>query len=386
MGLSCVNFHARGVAEDEVRCALVLLGAIDFRVKSSENHWVSFVEVDASGQDVGPIQSLAAAVSRQLSVPVLAFLVHDSEVACYWLYTQGELRDEYNSYPGYFDEAVVTEGPSGGDAEVLAALCCPNADRQQLQETLRSKELFGEDIVIRLAELLGLSAFRALWDFASDDPIGEVDDEDDTDAGSEINTDELRRTLVEQARPQATTSNGLVEAVSRGDLAALEAQLGAGANVESLGVSPVLGGLTPFSIFHGPARHPPITPLQAAVLHCQRDAARRLLHAGAKPNQSNSTLASPMHIAAMWGNFEMLTLLLENGGDADATDVYGQTPMDLLDRFYGEWETTPTSTLLRRLQLNSGKTVSEPEALSIRQQFLDDWERCARALGWTDHK
>ncbi len=93
-----------------------------------------------------------------------------------------------------------------------------------------------------------------------------------------------------------------------------------------------------------------------------------------------------MHIAAMWGNFEMLTLLLENGGDADATDVYGQTPMDLLDRFYGEWETTPTSTLLRRLQLNSGKTVSEPEALSIRQQFLDDWERCARALGWTDHK
>jgi hypothetical protein len=101
---------------------------------------------------------------------VLAFLVHDSSIACYWLYRCGELADEFNSAPDYFSESVNEQRREQvrGNVDVLLPLCITGTTRQELDEVLHPPDgppTFAEEIVYDLARLLGIDDARASLGF-----------------------------------------------------------------------------------------------------------------------------------------------------------------------------------------------------------------------------
>ena len=53
----------------------------------------------------------------------VAVIVHDNDILIYFLFQNGELADQYNSSPSYFDYGSTKEpaGPAGGDAGRLCA-------------------------------------------------------------------------------------------------------------------------------------------------------------------------------------------------------------------------------------------------------------------------
>src|SRR3954452_15875123 len=104
MGAFIANFHVRSEASDAVRQAVADIGASQFRVSDPRRGWVSVYDQRASTQDDAWIKRLAHELSSRLRTACVAFLVHDSDIACYWLNDQGQLLDEYNSIPDYFDD------------------------------------------------------------------------------------------------------------------------------------------------------------------------------------------------------------------------------------------------------------------------------------------
>lgn len=84
-----------------------------------------------------------------------------------------------------------------------------------------------------------------------------------------------------------------------------------------------------------------LRPLHNAILHAMSkdgagfQMAEALLSFGASPNScrgDDSTLGSPLHMAAKRGSVPMVTLLLAHGADPNALDASGQTPMHVACR------------------------------------------------------
>ena len=157
MGLFCVNFHFRTTDDRALAEAVGRRGVSRYRVVPAKNGWTSLFEEQASEQDDRRIRDLAGGLSRDLHVPAIAFLVHDSDIACFWLFDNGQLLDEYNSDPGYFDgDADGPPTPSGGRPDVLLPYCRPGVRVDEVaailsQETVRSTT-FAEDVIGRLAQ------------------------------------------------------------------------------------------------------------------------------------------------------------------------------------------------------------------------------------------
>jgi hypothetical protein len=86
---------------------------------------------DSESQD-GSVFELAKHLSQELRCIALAITNHDDSVLYYQLCEHGELIDDYNSSPGYFDGPTL--GPAGGDAEVLCRVF--GASRPDLIESI----------------------------------------------------------------------------------------------------------------------------------------------------------------------------------------------------------------------------------------------------------
>jgi hypothetical protein len=82
----------------------------------------------------GQIANLAVELSKKLRCPAITVFVFDDDVLCYQLIEAGQILDEYNSAPDYFDLAakhVHPRSPQGGDAgRLCAALRCQEACQQ----------------------------------------------------------------------------------------------------------------------------------------------------------------------------------------------------------------------------------------------------------------
>ena len=118
MGNFYVNYTLRGPGQQDVARVLTGREAI-----VTAEHSGCIVAFDAASdmQDPGEIAGLGALLSSDLRCPVLAVLNHDDDILWYQLYEDGELADEYNSSPDYFDSTDEPSGPEGGDARRLCA-------------------------------------------------------------------------------------------------------------------------------------------------------------------------------------------------------------------------------------------------------------------------
>lgn len=96
-------------------------------------------------QDTDAMGKLASQLSRDLHCPAWAVLIHDDSVFWYQLYLDGQLADEYNSCPSYFDfGSTEIASPSGGNPERLCAAFGASA-QQAIESILRKPGAAGEN-------------------------------------------------------------------------------------------------------------------------------------------------------------------------------------------------------------------------------------------------
>jgi hypothetical protein len=117
MGSFYVNFTVKTTSDAVVK----FLGTTKRKcfVSSTPNAMTVFFDQEADSQDETVIIELGIHSSKSLAAPVLAVLNHDDDVLSYWLFDRGDLIDQYNSCPGYFDDGSDT--PEGGNPERLCA-------------------------------------------------------------------------------------------------------------------------------------------------------------------------------------------------------------------------------------------------------------------------
>src|SRR5208282_4766682 len=113
MGLFCASLHFRAADDKALFAALSRRGVAHGHVLPAKNGWVTLYEQQASQQDDGWIRRLARNLSKDLQVAAIAFLVHDSDFACYWLFDNGRPIDAFNSCPDYFkNDDAAGEAPA----------------------------------------------------------------------------------------------------------------------------------------------------------------------------------------------------------------------------------------------------------------------------------
>jgi hypothetical protein len=118
MGQFYTNFTLRGPNQQDVASALADRSAY---VTPSHNGCVVAYDEASEAQDFAVISELGARLSLQFSCPVLAAVVHDDDILFFQLYEGGQITDDYDSSPGYFDPEAEPSAPEGGDAERICA-------------------------------------------------------------------------------------------------------------------------------------------------------------------------------------------------------------------------------------------------------------------------
>src|ERR1051325_3964302 len=125
MGSFLTNLQVRSESTASVREALLPLVKGRAYISPPKNGWVTVYDEASDSQHDALLSRIAAVLSRSLHTAVFAFLVHDSDVAMYWLYQNGALADEFNSAPDYFDEEVSEQVRARvrGNGDRLLPLC-----------------------------------------------------------------------------------------------------------------------------------------------------------------------------------------------------------------------------------------------------------------------
>src|SRR5690242_12194507 len=118
MGNFYTNFTLRGPSQQAV--AKLLTGRSAF-VTSEQNGVVMVFDEECDTQDQAVITELGERLSRKFGCAVWSVLNHDDDILWYQLYLAGELVDEYDSTPDYFEdsEEPSDSGPKGGNANML---------------------------------------------------------------------------------------------------------------------------------------------------------------------------------------------------------------------------------------------------------------------------
>jgi alanyl-tRNA synthetase len=159
MGNFYTNYTLRGPTQEQVAAALEGRSAF---VTPQQNGCVVVYDEESEDQDMEVLSQMASRLSEELRCPVLAVLNHDDDILWYQLYADGELIDDYNSSPDYFEEVEESTGPSGGDAE---GLCRAFGSRKVaevkriLQEPFGDKYTFAVQRHEDLARALGIPLF-----------------------------------------------------------------------------------------------------------------------------------------------------------------------------------------------------------------------------------
>ena len=122
-----------------------------------------------------------------------------------------------------------------------------------------------------------------------------------------------------RTEPQATVASPSVDiwnAAAEGNIEAIKQHISAGTDLNAK--EPTNGG----------------TPLMGAALLGQTEAASLLIEKGAEVNAKNNEGATALLIAAFFGHPETVELLLKKGADVNATNIRADTPLDAVA---GEW-------------------------------------------------
>jgi hypothetical protein len=143
MGNFYTNIVLRGASAETIKKQLERMKRTAFVASALPDVTVVY-DAQADEQDHEAIVFLASKLSRELGCIAWSVLNHDDDILWYRLYDRGNLLDEYDSTPGYFDPQAQPSAPAGGDASKLAeAFGCRTAT-QKIEAVLR-KSSFDDD-------------------------------------------------------------------------------------------------------------------------------------------------------------------------------------------------------------------------------------------------
>jgi hypothetical protein len=108
----------------------------------------------------------------------------------------------------------------------------------------------------------------------------------------------------------AAQSADVWTAAAKGNLEAIKEHVAAGADINAK--APSIG----------------VTPLMAAAITGQSDAAELLLAKGAKPDIRNNEGSTALHMAAFFGHIEIVKALMAKGADVNVRNERSETPWD----------------------------------------------------------
>jgi hypothetical protein len=139
MGTFYTNFSVKTEDQQKVASVLHQHGRKAY-VGPPSSGTILVVEEVCDSQDENEILGVGAILSAETGCPVLSILNHDDSILCYWLFLNGEVVDQYNSTPDYFNfipagidimEAMQNYQPAppeGGDAKLLCdSFGCPHS-------------------------------------------------------------------------------------------------------------------------------------------------------------------------------------------------------------------------------------------------------------------
>ena len=183
MGNFYTNYTLRGPSQQTVAKALAGRSAI---VTPAQDGCVVVFDEQSDEQNQEVIIELAARLSREFGCPVLAVLNHDDDIFWYQLYLSGELVDEYDSSPGYFDPAAEPSAPAGGDAQKLCS-AFGSSNVAEMESVLRKSSFdeggytFAVERHTDLARVLGIPSFGvgAGFRYVADGELPDGLEEDD---------------------------------------------------------------------------------------------------------------------------------------------------------------------------------------------------------------
>ena len=145
MGTTYTNLQVKTEAQDAVVEALMHPLKEPAYVSPSVGGWVG---VYPEGR-ITDITELARQLSVAVSYPAMALMVHDSDVFLYWLYKNGEPRDEFNSDPDWGTDVDDEHSPPpdvsekmrvSGSPEALLPYCLSGVTSDQIRGVLHPAE------------------------------------------------------------------------------------------------------------------------------------------------------------------------------------------------------------------------------------------------------
>ena len=178
MGASFTNYQVRAKSASKVKKAIEPLVKSRAYVSPEKNGWVTIYDESSDDQNEATITHIATELSKSLDTAVIACLVHDSDIATYWLYQSGVLTDEFNSAPDYFGNTVddKTRDRLSGNSDALLPLCVAGTTLEQIESVIHPPDDFpimAENVFIDLAKLLGIDDARIGLGFTYFDNEGE---------------------------------------------------------------------------------------------------------------------------------------------------------------------------------------------------------------------
>ena len=187
MGSFFGSVHVRTEDRDAVRKVLEQVAKKQqacFLLGPARNGWVA-VYPNNNGQ-AGRVAGVMAA---KLPVDVLYVMVHDDDIFAYSFYQGGELVDQYNSCPDYFDgvfdaedlEEESGEEPTecGGRPEVFRHLLKSDRDLAALEALLSPERAgsfgFASELLDRFASLVGVANAATAYEYLMQDETDGVE-------------------------------------------------------------------------------------------------------------------------------------------------------------------------------------------------------------------
>jgi hypothetical protein len=165
MGNFYTNITLRGSNQDSIAEYLTEQNRSAY-VSPTVNHCTVVYDEECESQDTDTLEALASDLSKRFSCPALAVLNHDDDILWYKLFEAGQLTDEYDSCPDYFDaDAEELSMPKGGDARRLCSTFESEQNVSEVERILRAPNpdayVFAVERHEDLVKALGMPTFAA---------------------------------------------------------------------------------------------------------------------------------------------------------------------------------------------------------------------------------